>query len=447
MAMARTSATRVLRLAVVVDDSVSEELHQTKPGSVSVGTSYAADVLLFGSTAPVRHPLFDYRDGTYFLDLPENARGKIKLGKSAMTVARLRQRYGANGKCRIRLDPRAKGKLQLGQSTLMFQFAPPKPVEPKLPFPEIFKVSILSMLGALTIYSQLASASVLGPFFAWAAFSELPENRELDIDDRFLAIVGQKPPEEKEEEPEEEEKEDELAEEDKEEIVVKKEKPKPDQKVLKERPTTFSSKAVAQARSVGVARVLGTYGGEGPGTVFDVIQTTENRLGELMESGMTTTVEANGPIGELAPIGGDGIDLHGALVATQGFDTGSGPALDDKHDKRERKIVGRTRASNTEATGGGDKKALRATINHRTGALQHCYNKALRTQPDLAGKMTYTISISVMGTVTRVLIEEDSLGSASVEACTKAKIKGWRFPMEGADEGAEVTFSVVFSGT
>ena len=446
MATPRTPATRVLRMAVVVDDGVSEELHQTKPGSVSVGTSYAADVLLFGPTAPVRHPLFDYRDGAYFLDLPPNARGKIKLGKSAMTVARLRQRYGAGDKCRIKLDPRAKGKLQLGHSTLMFQFAAPKPVEPKLPFPEIFKASLVGMLGALTLYSQLASATVLGPYFAWAAFSEIPADRELDIDDRFLAIVGQKPKEEEKEE-EEEEKEDELAEEDEEEIVVKKEKPKPDPKVLKERPTTFSNKAVAQARSVGVARVLGTYGGEGPGTVFDVIQTTENRLGELMEAGMTTTVEANGPIGELAPIGGDGIDLHGALVATQGFETGSGPALDDKHDKRERRIQGRTQASSTEATGGGDKKALRATIKHRTSALQHCYNKALRTQPDLAGKMTYTISISVMGTVTRVLIEEDSLGSASVEACTKAKIKGWRFPMEGADEGAEVTFSVVFSGT
>jgi hypothetical protein len=445
MADRPTSATRVLRMAVVVDDAVSGELHQTKPGSVSVGSSYAADVLVFGPTAPARHPLFDYRNGEYFLDLPDNARGKVKLGKSAMTVQRLRQRYGVNGKCRIKLDPRAKGKLQLGQSTLMFQFAAPKPEPPKLPFPDIFKASIVGMLGMVMIYSQLASASILGPFFAWAALSELPAESELDIDDRFLAIVGQKPKEDEPEEDEEEEEEDELAEEEEEEVVVRKEK-RPDPKILKERPSTFSQKAVAQARSVGVARVLGTYGGEGPGTVFDVIQTTDNRLGELMDGGMQTTVEANGPVGELAPIGGDGIDLHGALVATQGLDTGSGPALDDRTDKRERKISGRTHASSTEATGGGDKKALRATIKHRTSALQHCYNKALRTQPDLAGRMAFTIAISVMGTVTRVVVEEDSLGSASVEACTKAKIKGWRFPMEGADEGAEVTFSVVFSG-
>src|SRR5688500_1280888 len=327
MAASPTPSTRVLRMAVVIDDAVSGELHQTKPGSVSVGTSYAGDVLVFGPTAPARHPLFDYRNGEYFLDLPDNARGKVKLGKSAMTVQRLRQRYGVNGKCRIKLDPRAKGKLQLGQSTLMFQFAAPKPEPPKLPFPAIFKASIVGMLGAVMIYSQLASVTLFGPFVAWAAFSELPEESQVDIDDRFLAIVGKLPKDDEEEdEPEEEIKEDELAEEDEEhEVVTKRDKPRPNDRVLSDRPSTFSNKAVSAARSVGVARVLGTYGGEGPGTVFDVIQTTDNRLGELMDGGMQTTVEANGPIGELAPIGGDGIDLHGALVATQGLDTGSGP--------------------------------------------------------------------------------------------------------------------------
>ena len=108
---------------------------------------------------------------------------------------------------------------------------------------------------------------------------------------------------------------------------------------------------------------------------------------------------------------------------------------------------GRTKMSKTDITGGGNAKALRATIKHRTSALQHCYDKALRTQPDLAGKMTYKIFISVMGTVTKVVIEEDSLGSAAVATCTETTIRGWRFPMNGADEGAEVTFSVVFSGS
>jgi hypothetical protein len=282
----------------------------------------------------------------------------------------------------------------------------------------------------------------------WANYAEVPEQDEMDIDERFLVAVGRKKAEEPEEEPEEEEvEEDELAEED-EDIVEVKDKPKPDlNKKLDKKPQKFSKAAVKQARSVGVARVLGTYGGDGPGTVFDVIQSTDNRLGELAAAGMTTTVEANGPLGDLAPIGGDGIDLHGQLTQTKGFDTGDGPAVDNGVKKRERKIKGRAKAKGTSAAGGGDKKAIKATIKHRTSALQHCYNKALRVQPDLSGKMSFAIMISVMGSVTKVVIEEDTVGSASVSACAKAKIKGWRFPMNGAEEGADVTFSVVFSGS
>ncbi len=438
---------KVLRLVVVTDDKIGEDLHQSKPEGVSIGTRYGSDVLVFGNKAPARHQLFDYRQGAYFLDLPATARGKVRIGRKAVSVARLRQRYGKGSSCRIRLDSRAKGKLRVGQSTIVFQFGRPKPIAPRLPFPTIFKASIVGMVGALFVYAQLASASILGPFFLWANFSDVPEETDMDIDDRFLVAVGRKPadkPEEEEEE-EEEEQEDELAEEDEDKVEVK-DAPKPEKKP-NEKPSKFSKAAVKKARSVGVARVLGTYGGDGPGTVFDVIQSTENRLGELADAGMTTTVEANGPLGELAPIGGDGIDLHGQLTQTKGFETGDGPALEARTDKRERKVRGRTKASGTRADGGGDPKAIKATIKHRTGALQHCYNKALRTQPDLSGKMTYTIMVSVMGSVTKVIIEEDSLGSASVSACAKAKIKGWRFPMNGAEEGAEVSFSVVFSGS
>jgi hypothetical protein len=432
-------------MAVVVDGAVCAELHQTGAASVSVGRSYRSDVLVHGATAPLHHPVFDYdrRQGAYYLDLPAGVRGKMRIGQQAMSVGQLRKRFGRGDSLRIRLDPRSRGKLKFGESLLIFGFAAPKAIPPKDPFPAIFKASVLSMVGALFIYSQLASASILGPFFAWAYLSDLPDN--IEPDERWLALVGA--PQMEEDKPkveEEEETKDELAEEEEEEEKPEKKKPEPTK--LAEKPKQYSKEAMKEARSVGVARVLGTYGGPGEGTVFDVINETENNLGELFAQGMTTTVLADGgPIGEFVP-GGEGLSLRGTAVGTRGFET-EGPDLTNKADKRERKVQGRTQASKTDVTGGGDAKALRATIKHRTSALQHCYNKALRTQPDLAGKMTYTIFISVMGTVTNVVIEEDSLGSGAVATCAKTKIRGWRFPMNGADEGAEVTFSVVFSGS
>lgn len=446
--MARSSGIKVLRVAVVVDDLVCDELHQSRPEGLSVGTSYKSDVLLFGSRAPFEHRLFDYRNGDYYLDLPAHARGKITLGKKAITIGKLRQRFGRGDKLRVKLDPKSKGKLLLGESTLLFQFAAPKPLPPLLPFPREFRAKVREMLEKRYQYSLAASGAVLGSFFVYTCNTEPPPEDEMDIDDRFLAIVNSPVLDKKQalEEEEEKKEEDVLEQKDDKKIeVVEKEKPEPER--LTERPEKFSQQAMKEARGVGVARVLGTYGGPGEGTVFDVIDQTENNLGELFAMGMTTTVLADGgDISEFVP-GGEGISVSGAAVATKGFETSGGPALEAKAEKRERKVVGRTSATRTDITGDVDQKAFKATIRHRTGALQHCYNQALRTQPDLAGKMTYTIFISKMGTVTKVIIEEDSLGSSAVTSCTTAKIKGWRFPMEGATEDAEVTFSVVFSGS
>jgi hypothetical protein len=445
MKAAPPSSGKVLRIAVVTDGLVCDEVHQSRAGAVSFGSDYRSDVILFGGTAPLRHTLFDYRQGRYFLDLPPGVKGKLSLGSKTITVSALRQQQGGE-RCRVVLDPRSKGKLLLGETTILFQFAAPKPIPPRVPFPTEYAIRLRDMLSPLEAYTMASSAAVLGTFFVVQANAERKDEINLDnVDERFVTAMQLVKKEEKTEVVDEE-KEDLLEDKDEEEIV---EKIKPEEKkvkILDDKPEKFSNKAMAEARSVGVARVLGTYGGPGEGTVFDVINSTENNLGELFAQGMTTTVLADG--GDISPFvpGGTGIAASGAAVQTQGFDTGTGPGLDKRNDKLERKISGSTKATNTDIFGDVDKTSFKAVIKHRTSALQHCYNTALRTQPDLAGKMTFTISVSVMGSVTKVSIEEDTVGSPSVASCARAKIQGWRFPSEGAEEGADVTFSVVFSG-
>jgi hypothetical protein len=431
----------VLRLAVMVDELVCDEVHQHAAGSVSVGSSYKSDVVLFGRHVPDKHVLFDYRGGAYFLDVPAEARGKVSMGAKAFALGELRKRFGVGDTLRIKLGPRAKGKLLLGDSTIVFQFAAPKPLPPRLPFPIQFKPRVDEMFGSRDMSTMAVSLLTLGSYFTWAAIAEYDSTFDIDdIDDRFVQAMGLKKEEKVEPEPEKEQ--DKLAEEDEEETKKIEEKKKPEKK-LEKPPEKFSAKAMAQARNVGIARVLGTYGGPGEGTVLDVIESTENDLGALFAQGMTTTMLADG--GAITPFipGGEGLSLGGQVLDTNGFDLGSGPEL-EREEKRERKIVGRTKASKTEVFGNVDKKGVKAFINQRTNALRVCYENALRTQPSLAGKMTYTIQIGTMGNVTSVAIDEDTVGEGSVRSCTQAKIRGWRFPR--AEEDAEVTFSVVFSG-
>lgn len=451
--MAR-SKLKVLRIASITDDLVCDELHQTAPDSVTVGRGVASELLVFGNQMPAHHVLFEYgKDGAYTLVLPPAVDGVVSLKGRGSKIADLwrkqarrdpRSGAGASTALRLRLDPSARGKLVLGETALLFTFAPPAPPPRKDPFPQEYRARIFSGLTRFDMATLLSGLMILGPYFLWAATKPIDPTIEHEIDDRFLKVIGM-PPNEKKKEPEPEEKDDDeklLAVEDDDK---KKEKdPEIVDKMLSPS-KSFSKEAIAKARGVGVARVLGTYGGPGEGTVFDVIQSTENNLGELFAAGMTRVVDADGnEVSSFVP-GGEGISALGAAVGTKGFDvSAAGPEVAGI-DKKERKISLKSGAADID--GDADKKAVQATIRNRMGALQSCYEKALRADAGINGKITYTITISVMGTVTHVQVGDDSLQDEGVKTCTVAKIKGWRFPTTpGAEASSDVTFSVVFSG-
>ena len=116
---------KVIRAAVLVDDLPCDEVHQTGPGAITAGVDLRSDIFLFGRNLPQRHRLFDYQGGQYFLDLPVNARGRISMRGRVATVPELRRRHGHGTKLRVRLDPSARGKIRLGETTILFRFDRP----------------------------------------------------------------------------------------------------------------------------------------------------------------------------------------------------------------------------------------------------------------------------------------------------------------------------------
>lgn len=437
---------RALRLAAIVDDKVYDEVHQSLPEAVSIGTHISSRVMVWGPGLPWSHKIFDVEGGAYVLDLPPGVQGRIQIRGKSLGVRELWKRQPPGERrqsVRLRLDGSARGKLRFGDSTVLFFFGEPAPYAPPQPFPEDLKPQVRSMFSTLDLSVIGAVLLILGPYFLYASTKELDMSLTPEVDERFLRVMEIPKPKEEEPPPETEEEDEQLLA--KEEDEPKKEKELKVDKVV-ETNKKFSAEALQKARGVGVLRALGTYGGEGEGTVFDVIQSTENNMGELFAMGMTRTVDADSEdVSGFVP-GGEGISAAGAAVGTKGFDvTADGPEMAEL-EKSERKIKSSVKASDADVLGDVDKRAVQATIRRRMSALQNCYNRALRTNPGLSGKMTYTISISVMGTVTTVRVDEDTVRDPSVQSCTVAKIKGWRFPTDGAEEPAEVTFSVVFSG-
>ena len=97
----------------------------------------------------------------------------------------------------------------------------------------------------------------------------------------------------------------------------------------------------------------------------------------------------------------------------------------------------------------GDTKTIKATMIRRTSTMQPCYAKAMRQDPSLAVKVSYEITVSPGGDVVsaRAIPTPGATLPPDFVECTLAKIRAWTFPETGATKGADVSFSVVFSGS
>ena len=90
--------------------------------------------------------------------------------------------------------------------------------------------------------------------------------------------------------------------------------------------------------------------------------------------------------------------------------------------------------------------AVARTIRLGMGAITACYQRALKRNPKLSGKIVIRLSINTMGATTRVTIESDSIGDPQVTSCIQSYAQRWRFPPpEGGT--AEVSVPFVFQSS
>jgi outer membrane biosynthesis protein TonB len=140
------------------------------------------------------------------------------------------------------------------------------------------------------------------------------------------------------------------------------------------------------------------------------------------------------------PGGGTGkvatpLGLRGHAEIADG--TSGGPVV-------ERRAVGADvqEWSPTVEDGHVDAAAIAREVRGRRKAIAACYERALKQQPTLSGKVVLRFALAAAGTVTSVEIDDDTLGAPEVAACIKGVVSRWRFP--ALAEGAEVSFPFVF---
>lgn len=95
------------------------------------------------------------------------------------------------------------------------------------------------------------------------------------------------------------------------------------------------------------------------------------------------------------------------------------------------------------ATGTIDAKVARSFIKSRSNKVRACYEKELKVNNLLRGKVTTQILINTDGSVANVRFLSDTVGSPMMKTCIRKEIISWKFPKPVGGR-AEVQFPFRF---
>jgi outer membrane biosynthesis protein TonB len=105
--------------------------------------------------------------------------------------------------------------------------------------------------------------------------------------------------------------------------------------------------------------------------------------------------------------------------------------------------------SDVHIVGGLSAEVIRRAVRRHTNEVRHCYERALSTEPDLAGRVTVQFIVAPNGAVqsSAVVPARTDLGSGEVSDCVAGTVQRWSFPTPDGGGVVSVTYPFVFSAS
>jgi hypothetical protein len=126
---------KVMRVGVVRGGRVLEERIVKQRITVTIGTGEGAMFVVPSAGVPPMFKLFERIGNDYYLNLLDGMKGRIALAAGITEIK------GASG-TQVKLTDQARGKVVIGDTTLLFQFVAPPPVQPRPQLPLAVKGSL-----------------------------------------------------------------------------------------------------------------------------------------------------------------------------------------------------------------------------------------------------------------------------------------------------------------
>jgi len=421
---------KVLRVGVIRNGRIVEERILPGRQAVTIGSGPRSTIMVPGSTLPASLPLFGWQGDRCLLAFGQGVQGRVQgpqgeADLSALVAQGLAARLGAGYVVPVREDQR--GKLVLGEVTVLWQFVTPAPEAPRPALPGVNKGNHFQSMDRLFVTMLLLSFLLHGGLYAALAATDIPQ-REVtleEIPDRYARVLI---PERKPEPPKVPEKSPEPA------AEVKVEQPpevKPEPKKAEPGPEGKAARAAAAARAVqskGILKVLGALGpGTGRGAVADVFG-SGGGVGDVATAlagagGVAVATDASAVGGRKG--GGQGGAASIGSLAT----AGGGGGQVGYGAKAEVKVSGSVAAEAAEIDSAEvDQAKLGAFVRARKGLLTACYENALKRNPSLRGRIRIRFTILETGGIQDLSVVENGMGSQDVASCVANTMRAWRLP-------------------
>ncbi len=457
---------KVLRIGIIQGGKIIEERIVRRRETVTVGASEKNHFVLIASELPSsRFEMFETKGGDYTLHFTESMGGRVSIKGEVVDLvqARTSGRMAKRGKTfQVTLDDQARGKVTVGDTTVLFQFVAPPPIQPRPQLPAAVRGGMFRSMDWFVMTLWVVSFLLHAGVIIWWETADWPK---IDKWEKFLQLqdlIAAKTDATFEKKKKEADKGegDEVVDTDAAEDAVEDDKPKTAGKVAVDTGPKKSAEEIARERAEkraelaaklaeqGINKILGTLGGDGAdGAIVDVLRggdvgaDQDELLRQVSGVGVATSDQSGslkGPAGGKG--GGEAADIDQIKVA------GGDKNVKTAGPGNERAVKGVVKKKAPTAAGGSglmDPGQVAKVVNQKIGAIKGCYEQALKRDPTLQGKVTIQFTIAGSGKVTSAKATVNELG-AQVASCMVSAFLRFRFP---PPDGGTVTFAYPFMFT
>jgi hypothetical protein len=437
-AMKQASGPKVLRIGLVAAGRILEERIVKQRTSVTVGPSEKS-VFVVQANVPPQFKLFELIGPDYYLNFLDGMTGRVALATGITDLVALKGQAKRVGPAyQVRLTDEARGKVVIGETTFLFQFVAPPPIQPRPQLPLSVKGGLASQidwnLTIIAAFSFLLHFGLIGAMYSdWmdpvvnddlsGALTHMvtapPEPPPVETADSASATTGADTA-----------------------APTSAPKPNPSPKAAPSNAApaaTVVAGLLNQAEQARIAILASLTGGANLAGAMKDDNGAPVDLNSLAgkEGGISNTtggLNLPGGGGPIKPGSGPG-----GLQNLTG-EKGTGPAVDNAGQATKVVPVGNV-------TGGGASMSVpvqNAEAVIRSGlfpAAKRCYQAALNNDPSLSGRLSLTIQVGPSGEVSGVNASQSGL-NAQVAGCISAAARRLQFQAPG---GSGSTISVPFN--